>query len=75
MTCGVLVSVPVKGYPCTLTYSCEACGCSKLSIFWKVKDEADALRKYMCHDGFGYQFEDAFFCCSNCGKKWSYDEG
>jgi len=65
---------PKEGYPCELTYCC-LCGCDKLQITWKLKSESDSLRKALCHDGYGFQIEDAIFKCSACGKEWDYDEG
>ena len=48
--------------------TCEKCGCDKIKITWKYK-KAQELAMFLCHDGYGLEWEAARMTCAKCGSK------
>ena len=47
---------------------CKECGGNSFTFRWRWKDTADLITLTMCHDGYGFQFEDADITCNKCGR-------
>jgi hypothetical protein len=43
------------------------CGGNSFTIQMRY-DKKDEMRLLLCHDGYGFEFEDAFWKCNKCGK-------
>jgi len=48
--------------------TCKKCKSVNINITWKYAKE-DEIAMYLCHDGFGFQFEDATMKCGDCGSR------
>ena len=48
--------------------TCEKCKGSQFSLQMRYKKD-DEMRLLLCHDGYGFQLEDAFWKCVKCGKE------
>jgi len=47
---------------------CDKCGGNSFTLQIKYKKE-DEMSLLFCHDGFGFQFEDAIWICNKCKKE------
>lgn len=52
---------------------CEKCESTDFSFKWKYHPNNE-MGLQMCHDGFGFQLEDAIVQCSRCGISASYEK-
>lgn len=48
--------------------TCPKCNGIILSVQWEYKKEAE-IDMLLCHDGYGFQLEDAFITCIRCKFK------
>lgn len=48
--------------------TCNKCGSVKINITWKYR-KADEMDMLLCHDGYGFQYEDAAMKCYDCNSK------
>ena len=46
---------------------CRNCGGKSFSFQMKY-NKKEETRLLLCHDGYGFQMEDAFWKCNKCGK-------
>jgi len=53
---------------------CKKCGGDSFSFVWRFKDESEEYRAYFCHDGIGFELEDAIIKCVKCGTEAQYEE-
>ena len=51
--------------------TCPKCKGTSFTIKMKYKQE-DEMRLLMCHDGYGFQMEEAIWECNKCKNK-NYD--
>ena len=52
---------------------CKVCGCDSFRFRWEYKEEEE-ITLLLCHDGYGFQFEDSFITCNGCGLESPYEK-
>lgn len=46
---------------------CADCDHIRFTISWVYETKEQEIALLLCHDGYGFQFEDAIIKCADCG--------
>lgn len=55
------------------TMKCKECGGTAFKFRWEYDEERE-MAYYLCHDGMGFQLNDAIITCAKCGKESPYEQ-
>ena len=60
-------------YPLQKQLTCIICDGTSFQFVWSIESKDHEMSLIYCHDGFGFQFEDATQKCTKCGNTSTFE--